>query len=121
MWVEVADPNGHNCYHRPVIILTPSNELAEEDTIVGVVASNTASSVSPRPHSYIAVPYQEDGRVRTKLREPTVAVCEWLVEIEKSQIASDNIGGIVPPSCLKQILDKVEELHGGSEPQSELK
>ena len=109
VWAVVPDKHGHNAYPRPVIILTPQNEISSATELFGVVASNTASRTAPRPSSYIEIPHHPLGMVRTKLKVPTVAVCEWLVSIERSQIIST--GGIVPPHVLEAVILKVRELH----------
>ena len=105
VWAEIADKRGHNRYHRPVIILTANEEIASSDILVGVVASNTAYFESPRPTSYIELPYQPQGKVGTKLRKPTVAMCEWIEEFEKAKVLPENIGGLVEPVLLELILD----------------
>ena len=73
LWTPVADHNGHNCYDRPVVILTPSKEIAAADELVGVVASNTAYREEPRPHTYVELPFHPSGRVCTGLKKGTVA------------------------------------------------
>lgn len=111
VWIELADKRGFNKYPRPVIILTPTAEISSEDTLVCVVASHSASQKSPRPDSYVEVPHQPEGKVRTRLRKPTVAVCQWLEEFEKDDLLAGDVSGVVPPSCLKHILMKVREIH----------
>jgi hypothetical protein len=105
--VEIADPGGNNFYHRPVIILTSDDEIACSETVVGVVASNTAANTNPRPDDYVAIPYHPAGNCGTKLKKPTVAVCHWIVKIEKCILAPDCMAGVVPPRILKEILEHV--------------
>jgi len=107
VWVEIADPGGNNFYHRPVIVLTSDDEIVFSDTLVGVVASNTAANINPRPDDYIAIPYHPAGNCGTKLKKPTVAVCNWIVKIEKCNIAPGCMAGVVPPRILKEILEQV--------------
>jgi hypothetical protein len=38
-----------------------------------------------------------------------VAICDWLVEVEKDTISPDNIGGIVEPRILQQIIERALE------------
>jgi hypothetical protein len=111
IWIEVADPRGKNAYARPVVILTPTAEIDSSTTLFGVVASNTAFYKEPRPDSYIEIPYHPQGMVRTRLRKPTVAICEWIAKIDKSRAEAAEAGGIVPPRVLKAIIDKVREIY----------
>jgi hypothetical protein len=108
--VPVADPNGFNNYRRPVVILTRNDEIEDADTLYGVVASNTAATSQPPSDSLIQLPYQREGRVGTKLKKPTVAVCGWIVAIDKSEIAEEDIGGVVPSHLVQLILERRAEI-----------
>ncbi len=104
VWVPIADKNGHNKYHRPFIILTPNEEVAETEELFGVVASNTAANLNPRPPFCIDLPFHPSGKVGTRLRKPTVALCGWIAQVAKTDIEPQNIGGIVPPTIVESIL-----------------
>ena len=93
----------HNRYPRPVIILTPDAEIETAQELFGVVASNTAALMNPRPPHCIELPFHPTGRVGTKLRKPTVAVCTWIVSIKKDEI--EDFGGVVPPRIIQGILE----------------
>lgn len=105
VWVPIADRNGHNRYHRPVVILTPDDEIADSEELFGVVASHTSAVQDPRPPFCVDLPFHPSGQVRTKLKKPTVALCGWIAKVPKVDIEPDNIGGIVPPSIIEQILE----------------
>lgn len=115
IWIEVPDKNGYNAYSRPVAVLTTDSEIHSEDVIVGVVCSNTSAEVCPRKATWIEIPHQTDGRTRTKLRKPTVALCEWIEPFKKADAQAAKMGGIVPPSVLLQIIKLVEAIHGDKE------
>src|SRR6186997_859891 len=110
IWAIVPDQNGHNAYGRPVVIITPESEVATASTLVGVVASNTAALKIPRPKSYIELPWHPAGRVATRLRKPTVAVCEWLVTVKPDEVAENNVGGRVPATILEKIIETVRSV-----------
>lgn len=112
IWIEVPDKNGYNAYSRPVAVLTKNSEIDSEDVIVGVVCSNTSAEVYPRKETWIEIPHQRDGRTRTKLRKPTVALCEWIEPFRKVDAQAAEMGGIIPPGVLLQIINLVEEIHG---------
>jgi hypothetical protein len=105
VWVPIADRNGHNRYHRPFIILTPNEHIADSEQLIGVVGSNTAALLNPRPPFCIDLRYHPTGMVETRLRKPTVAICGWIAQVAKADIEPHNIGGIVPPSIIESILD----------------
>jgi len=115
IWAFVLDPRGRNPKKRPVVILTSNQEIATVDVFVTVVASCSAASRVPRPDHFIGLPFQEFGYCSTKLRKPTVVICDWLAEIPKSTaFSSDDFGGIVLPNLLRRIIAKVDEM--GSAP-----
>lgn len=93
------------------MILTRSDEIATATDLVGVVASSTAAKQDPRPNYYIEIPYHPSGRVCTKLKQPTVAVCNWSVTVIKNEIDEANIGGHVPPTIMELIVNKYLECH----------
>lgn len=107
VWAPAADPNGHNRYARPNIVLTRDDEI-ESGEIYGVVASHTAANVRPRPDEFIPIPWHPEGRVRTQLRKETVAVCTWVVSIQGDEI--ESYGGVVPPQTLLRILEMRQQL-----------
>ncbi len=111
VWATVADANGHNAYGRPVVIITRESEIAGAPELVGVVASNTAANQSSRRETWIELPWHPAGRVSTRLRKPTVAVCEWLAVVNPAELRDEDLGGRVPASVLEQILDVVARIH----------
>ena len=110
VWTLVADPRGKNPKHRPVVILTSNKELKTAKVAVGVVASHSAASVVPLPDHHIALPYQQNGLCTSKLRKPTVAICDWLAEVPNEPVSRDNLGGVITPMLLAKILEKIKEM-----------
>lgn len=102
--IQIADKNGHIRYHRPFVILTPNDEIDVSDDLFGVVASNTAANLKPRPPFCVELPYHPSGRVFTKLRKPTLAMCGWIASVKMGDIETQNIGGLVPPAIVERIL-----------------
>jgi hypothetical protein len=48
--------------------------------------------------------------VATRLRKPTVAVCEWLVTVKPDEVAENNVGGRVPATILEKIIETVRSV-----------
>lgn len=107
MWVDLADKNGHNRYPRPVVILTPTAEISEEDDIYGVVGSRTAAQKDPLPEFCLQLPWHPEGRAHTKLKWPTAVVCSWIAPFKKNEILS--VAGVVPSKLLVQIIVKCSD------------
>jgi hypothetical protein len=104
----VPDRNGKNDYDRPVVILTPDDEISAAKELFGMVCSTTSAMRNPRPHYYIELPHQPQGKVRTKLTKPTVAICTWTVPINPPRDIK-KIGGVVPPDVMELMIDKARE------------
>ena len=107
VWIDVADARG-NIKRRPVVIITSDDDIAGGEELVGVVCSHTSVHVEPRPDDYIEVPHDPAGVCRSKLRKPTVALCQWTIVLTKSSLAAlenDDYGGIVPATALDVIVD----------------
>ncbi|HET6880853.1 MAG TPA: type II toxin-antitoxin system PemK/MazF family toxin [Pirellulales bacterium] len=107
VWVDAPDARG-NVKRRPVIIITSDDDIDGAEELVGVVCSHTSVHVVPRPGDYIEVPHDPAGVCRSKLRKPTVAICQWTVSLTKSALAAlgnEDYGGIVPATALEQIVD----------------
>ena len=115
VWTVVADRNGV-CKKHPVVILTRTDEIVSSDELIGVVASHTAYLQQPRPHTYVELPHQPDGRVGTLLKKGTVAVCTWLAPVKKSDLTAECIGGLVSPITLEPVVQKVREVFGAKQP-----
>ncbi len=119
--MKIPDKNGYNAYPRPLIILTPTKEIASADTLVGVVCSSTAPKtdalLEKPPKEHVPLPYQADGYVRTKLKKETVALCEWIASFRKDDI--ESVGGRVHAELLEKIVALVRSVHTKNDPPSE--
>jgi hypothetical protein len=119
LWAIVADQHGHS-KHRPVVILDRTVEISTAKPLTCVVASHSAALKQPRRDSWIELPWSESADTETKLRKPTVAVCEWLAAVDASRITENDVGGIVPQSIMLEIIQKVTriQLAKGMPPQA---
>ena len=97
-----------NDYNRPVIILTPNSEIPSEPELFGVVCSHSSYYSKPWPDDYIEIPHNPRGVGQTKLKKPTVAICNWGTSVHKN-IPQEDIGGVVPSRILVQVFQKIEQ------------
>jgi len=100
VWIKVKDQAGRNPKCRPAVVITPTNEILPDGPLHVVAAVGTFSK--PLPSNRVPLPWQRGGHPITGLYKECVAVCDWLLEIEQSDV--DGIGGICPPQQLAQIL-----------------
>lgn len=105
VWAQVRDDHGGNPKERPLVIVTPTDQIGHATPIVAVAV--TTSFREPIEPSMVALPWQVDGKVRTRLRRPCVAVCDWMVEIRESDVL--RVGGVCPDGVLRKILLRIPE------------
>jgi hypothetical protein len=96
--VEIPDPQGANPKRRPVVIVDCSSQ-----PFVGVAITGTFQQSDKA--SFVALPWQAQGRTETRLKKPCVTMCGWLVQFDESQIV--EYMGFVPPGPFKEILQKI--------------
>ena len=106
IFAEICDPTGRNPKIRPVVIITPQDEIESAELLQGVAVSATAFYDDPRPPQYVVLPWQREGRVMTGLNKPCVAVCDWITEFLQDDI--DRVSGSVPTEILLTILSNVQ-------------
>lgn len=105
VWATVADKNGTYKDH-PVVVTTEDSELELYDEIGGIGCSHSAHSRTPWPDTWVELPCQAQGLCGTKLKKPTMAICEWGVKVHKRSILS--YAGLVSHSLFDLILEKIE-------------
>jgi mRNA-degrading endonuclease toxin of MazEF toxin-antitoxin module len=99
---QVPDPNGGNHKDRPVILI---NDLDTADTVfhgVGV----TGTFKLPLPPTSINLPYQRQGKCKTGLTKPCIAMCTWIVTATPGEIMHKL--GSTPDSQFLEILQQVQ-------------
>ena len=107
MWAtKIPDPRGVR-KDRPVLVLTPTDEIADAELIVG--AAIATSFPEPPPYTHIALPWAADGSVKTGLRRRSAAVCNWLVKLEPGKI--EPVKGYLDARRLADVMGRVIQLH----------
>ena len=102
VWATVSDVRGQR-KHRPLIILTPTDQIREDEPLIAMAISTTYPDPPPKDH--IELPWHPSGRAGTKLRKRSAAVLSWIVELEMDEIA--EMHGDVPSHLMLQILQKL--------------
>lgn len=108
--VVIADPAGRNSKEHPVILIGRDDDIRNHDPVIGVIASHTAATQTPRKDCCIEIPHSGDGKCNTGFFKPTVAVCDWVVKLTKEQIAAGRLGGMVQARHVFAIHQKIAEL-----------
>ena len=103
VWAELTSPDGAKTKRRPAVIVTPTEEIDHGQPFVVVAA--TTKFTEPLPDDHVLLSWNPQGKGRTRLHHPTVAVCSWICEISEEDIL--QYAGVVPPETLTEILDNV--------------
>ena len=103
IWVVVSDQAGRNPKCRPAVVVTPSEDISDDDTFI--VVASTSKFSKPLPDNRIELPWKHGKHPVTGLYMRCVAVCDWLAEIAHEDV--EGIAGIVPPRLLAKILEAI--------------
>lgn len=103
---EVADPQGGNRKFRPLVIVTATSELSDQEPLVAVAI--TTRFGAPLQDDEVLLPWHPAGIVRTKLRKPCVAKCRWLCQVAVTEVIEQR--GVVPREQMQQIIARINTL-----------
>ncbi len=87
---------------RPMIVATRRVDLMRTGQVVVVVCSTAFAE--PLLPEEVRLPFEPDGRCVTKLRQDTVAVCDWVATLPVAEIR--ETGELVPADLLREIFAK---------------
>ncbi len=97
---RVSDPSGAKIDHdHPVIIVTPTSQIAPEAEVRVVVISHSIQK--PRPTGHIPMPWSPGRPPVTGLWRECVAKCDWTPAVLCAQLR--NRIGITPKGIMDQI------------------
>lgn len=103
---SVNDPQGGNAKLRPLVVLTPTSEIADDALVVA--AAITSQFSDPLAEDEVALPYHPAGRASTGLTKPCVAKCSWLVAIRPADVIEQR--GFLSTERLTTILTAIAKL-----------
>jgi mRNA-degrading endonuclease toxin of MazEF toxin-antitoxin module len=102
----VPDRRGGNHKRRPLVIITPTEDI-EPGKPFQVVCLSTKITEYPSIYN-VFIPGPRPGKKAiTLISQDCVAVCEWVLSIKESDIA--GLLGPLPPRYLLQVLQKRAE------------
>jgi hypothetical protein len=102
----VRDQAGANPKDRPAVIVTKTDEISTSTPFAAVAVTGTFSY--PLASALVELPSSPSGHATTGLYKRCVAVCDWLLAIQVSDVIST--GGVVPEHILRRILLLVARL-----------
>ena len=104
-WAALPDPNGVNPKTRPVIVLSPDEEMVRTG-IARVVAISSQVAIGDA-NRVVELPWtnQPGGNRKTRLRRKSFAVCDWVMVVPIAQMTAT--AGFVPALQLVEIQQKV--------------
>jgi len=104
-WTVVTPEKGKP-KRRPVIAIMTDDEIHCNEFVRGVAITTTFRR--PLATDQIELPWERSGNCATRLRRPSVAVCNWIDRVHRDDV--EEVRGSVPPDILLQILDRVKRI-----------
>jgi len=95
---SVSDGRG-NSKNRPVVIVTPTEEISDDQDVLAVCISTQVED--PLPLEHVKLPWSRPRHPRTGLNQPNVARCDWAVAVPPSRIV--KVLGNTPSAQLAEI------------------
>ena len=89
VYVTVSDPQGRNPKRRPAIVLTPTDEIAEDGSVQLVAISNPTEH-APSEHQ-VLLPWHPQGQCGTRLRQESAAVCTWVFNAPRRCVSAREV------------------------------
>lgn len=108
--VNVSDGHG-NRKNRPVVIVTPTSEIAPDGNIVAVCISTQIED--PMSPEHVKLPWSTPRHPRTGLNKPNVAKCDWTVSFLVSDVI--KVMGTAPYNAMSDIARALARLTAENE------
>ena len=108
LWAAVPDKNGY-VKDRPLVVIG----VSDHPTSPLICCCITTTQKSPRPPTYVPVPWDRTGRSSTGLREPSFAVANWVVEVPRNKCR--RVSGRLPAKRLNHLLDVIAAIRAQPE------
>jgi mRNA-degrading endonuclease toxin of MazEF toxin-antitoxin module len=102
----VGDPQGQNAKLRPLVIVSPTADLATAEEVFAVAI--TGRFAEPLQGDEVRLPFHPGGQAKSGLRKPSIAKCSWLVTLRPEGVAKQS--GFLNAETMTEILRKVGQL-----------
>ncbi|MEX0713441.1 MAG: type II toxin-antitoxin system PemK/MazF family toxin [Pirellulales bacterium] len=99
--VELFDPQEQNPKRRPVLIISPTEDIRPGGRVAVLAISSAIER--PLPSGHFLLPWHPKGRVRTGLSKPSVLKANWGQWVNVDELR--EIAGSAPPSTVKEVLN----------------
>lgn len=106
---SVFDRQGRNPKVRPLLVTTPTSELSRVDEVATVAVTGEFSV--PNAPDEIELPWQANGRCKTKLTKRCVAKCGWQPIVRIADIV--DYKGTVPQLEMERVLEILSRIESG--------
>src|SRR5258708_39267236 len=100
---ELPAPKGRNHKGRPAVVVTEDRDIPVSGPIS--VVAVTSSIDDPIPATQVELPWDRTGAARSGLKKRSVALCDWVVVIERSEI--ERVIGQLPNPVTAQIMSRL--------------
>jgi len=104
VWALLTSPDGKTTKRRPAVVLTSTEEIKDDEPFAVVVGSTRIDD--PLPPNKVMLPWNREGTTKSRLRKPTVVVCDWLCSIRKQDVV--EFGGVLPAKLMVEIAKRSE-------------
>jgi hypothetical protein len=104
VYVKVLDLQGKNPKRRPVVVLSPPDQVKPGEPFIGVAVSTRPQD--PLPPECVRLPSNRQKHGSSGLSERCVAVCNWPVQFYAEDI--EEARGMIYGELLYEIIEKVK-------------
>lgn len=108
-WIE--DPQGGNPKPRPLVVVTPTDDIRQSAVLVAVAITGRFSD--PLADDEVPLPYHPAGKANSGLRKPCVAKCSWMAITRLEDVL--EVKGFLNTERLTVILQKIGRHNLGSQ------
>lgn len=100
---------------RPVVIITPDEDVVPGEDLFAVCISSSPESLAPPLQSHhILLPWDRRGHPKTGLVKACAAICNWQIMLPEAHIIEHM--GHVPNKQLEKIANSLAALDVGNAP-----
>jgi hypothetical protein len=104
VYTVVLNSQGRDPKRRPVVLITPPEQVPAGEPLIGVAISTKPKD--PLPAECVRIPSNRRRQGSSQLPERSAAVCNWAVKFYEKDI--EDVGGMVYGELLFEIVSRVQ-------------